>query len=313
MSLMPTLPRITGTFLDEITHDIPSQNWRREDWRREFALYSRIGIDTVVIIRAGYKNKCIFPAKSLPDLLPVYDDLGETFFDLADEFGLKVFFGTYDSGFYWWRRTWWKEVEINRAFLEESFARYGHHKSFAGWYLTHETGRNDAHIIELFNDIGGICKGLADLPVLISPYPQGAKQLGENALTLDESFDHWDRIFSETKGAFDIVAFQDGQVHYQELPHFIRGIGELSQRYGFTLWSNLESFDRDLPITFPPADWRYLRFKLEAAAQVADKIITFEFPHFVSPHSCYPAAHNLFGCYAEYAGFDKNVAIGLND
>ena len=33
---------------DEITHDIPSQNWGREDWRKEFELYKRIGIDTVV-------------------------------------------------------------------------------------------------------------------------------------------------------------------------------------------------------------------------------------------------------------------------
>jgi hypothetical protein len=30
--------RITGTFLDEITHDIPSQNWGEEDWKKEFAL-----------------------------------------------------------------------------------------------------------------------------------------------------------------------------------------------------------------------------------------------------------------------------------
>jgi hypothetical protein len=55
-----------------------------------------------------------------------------------------------------------------------------------------------------------------------------------------------------------------------------------------------------MPIKFPPADWRYLRFKLEAAAKVAEKIITFEFPHFMSPHSCYPAAHNLFARYAEH-------------
>ena len=298
---MPIAPRISGTFLDEITHDIPSQNWAREQWRREFELYSRIGIDTVIIIRAGYQNKCIFPAKSIPDLLPIYEDVGETFYSLADEFGLKVFFGTYDSGFHWMRRTWWKEVEVNQAFLREAVDRYGHHPSFAGWYLSHETGRNDAHIIELFNGIGRACKDLKDVPVLISPYPQGAKQLGENALTLGESFDHWDRIFEATKGAFDLCAFQDGQVHYQELPNFVKGIADLGAKHGITIWSNLESFDRDMPIKFPPADWRYLRFKLETAAQVAEKIITFEFPHFMSPHSCYPAAHNLFQRYAEYA------------
>ena len=69
---MPTTPRITGTFIDEITHDIPSQNWSASEWRREFELYKKIGIDTVIIIRAGYQNKCIFPAKSIPNLLPVY-------------------------------------------------------------------------------------------------------------------------------------------------------------------------------------------------------------------------------------------------
>lgn len=298
---MPCTPRITGTFLDEITHDIPSQNWGAREWRREFELYRRIGIDTVIIIRAGYRNRCIFPARSIPDLLPVYDDLGELFFSLADEMGLKVFFGTYDSGYHWIRRSWWKEVEANRAFLEEATERYGHHQSFAGWYLAHETGKNDAHIIELFKGIGGHCKALRDVPILISPYPQGAKQPGEAAMTLEESFDHWDRIFAEARHAFDICAFQDGQVHYQELPRFIEGIGALGAKHNLTIWSNLESFDRDMPIKFPPADWRNLRFKMETAAQVAEKIITFEFPHFMSPHSCYPSAHRLFDRYSEFA------------
>lgn len=301
---MPCSPRITGTFLDEITHDIPSQNWGEAEWRREFQLYHRIGIDTVIIIRAGYRNRCIFQAKCLPDLLPVYDDLGELFFSLADEYGLKVFFGTYDSGFYWQRRSWWKEAEINHAFLEEATERYVHHPSFAGWYLTHETGKHDAHIVELFRSIGGKCRELKDIPILISPYPQGAKQAGEAAMSLEESFDHWDRIFDEANGSIDICAFQDGQVHYQELPAFVHGIAALGEKHGVTIWSNIETFDRDMPIKFPPADWRNTRFKLETAAQVAEKIITFEFAHFLSPHSCYPAAHNLFQRYSEYCGFE---------
>ncbi len=293
--------KITGTFLDEITHDIPSQNWSPDQWRREFELYREIGIDTVIVIRSGYQNKCIFPARSIPDLLPVHDDLGEVFFSLADEIGLSVFLGTYDSGVHWMRQSWWKEVDLNRAFIDEVVGRYGHHASFAGWYLCHETSRNDSHIIELFNHIGKHCKAALDLPVLISPFPQGAKQFsGSAVMTLDESFDHWERIFSETAGAFDICAFQDGQIHYQQLPEFLAGVSALGKRHGVRIWSNLESFDRDMPIKFPPADWRYLRLKLEAAACVAEKVITFEFPHFMSPHSCYPAAHNLYNRYVEY-------------
>jgi hypothetical protein len=300
---MAQAARISGTFLDEITHDIPAQNWGERQWRKEFELYTRIGIDTVIVIRAGYQNKCIFPARSIPNLLPIYEDLGELFYSLADEYGLNVYLGTYDSGFHWMRGAWWDEVEVNKAFIDEAVERYGHHPSFKGWYLCHETSRNDANIIELFNHIGGHCKAAKDAPVLISPFPQGAKQFsGGNIMSLDESFRHWERIFAETKGAFDICAFQDGQIHYQELPRFHEGIGELGKKHGVTIWSNVETFDRDMPIKFPPADWRYLRFKLEAAAAVAEKVITFEFPHFMSPHSSYPSAHHLFERYCEHQG-----------
>jgi len=240
-----TAPRITGTFLDEITHDIPSQNWGRDDWDREFALYQAIGIDTVIIIRAGYRNRCIFPARSIPDLLPVYDDLGRVFFDLAETYGLTVFFGTYDSGWHWMRGAWWYEVDINRAFIDEVVERYGDSPAFGGWYLCHETSRHDMHIVEIFRETGGHCREALDRPVLISPFPQGAKQFGGgSAFSLTESQDHWERIFAESKGAFDICAFQDGQIHYQELPAFLNGIADLGKRHGVTIWSNLETFNR---------------------------------------------------------------------
>ena len=77
--------RITGTFIDEITHDIPSQNWGEREWAREFDLYQQIGLDTLIIIRAGYRNRCIFDSRSIPDLLPSYTDLGETLFRLFTE------------------------------------------------------------------------------------------------------------------------------------------------------------------------------------------------------------------------------------
>ncbi|MBX7131748.1 MAG: DUF4434 domain-containing protein [Fimbriimonadaceae bacterium] len=293
---------ITGTFLDEITHDIPSQNWGYDDWRKEFALYREIGIDTAIIIRAGYQNKCIFPSQVLGDLLPCYDDLGQWFFELGEEFGVGIWFGLYDSGRHWMRGAWWDEVEVNQRFIDEVVERYGHHKSFAGWYICHETSRNASNIIEIFNALGGACKVALDRPVLISPFPQGAKQFsGGDAFPLAESMNHWERIFAETHAAFDICAFQDGQIHYQELPAFHAAIKVLGARHGVRIWSNVETFDRDMPIKFPPADWRRLRFKLEAAsAAEVEKIITFEFPHFLSPHSCYPAAHNLFARYREW-------------
>lgn len=296
--------RITGTFLDEITHDIPSQNWGEEEWRKEFALYKKIGIDTVVVIRAGYKDKCIFPAKSIPHLLPIKDDLAGMFLDLAEEFGQDLFWGTYDSGDHWMRGDWKQEVAINKKFIDEVTTRYGDRNAFKGWYMCHETARNHLNIIDLFNVIGAHCKQCKDVPVLISPFPMGEKQAGkENAVPLNQTFQEWDVIFTETKGNIDVCAFQDGQIHYHELPEFHAGIQSLTKKHEIRLWANVESFDRDMPIKFPPADWRYLSLKLDEAAKVAEKIITFEFAHFMSPHSMWPSAHKLFERYCRAQNF----------
>ena len=59
--------------------------------------------------------------------------------------------------------------------------------------------------------------------------------------------------------------------------------------------------DRDMPIKFPPIDWRKLEYKMDAAREAGvDKLITFEFSHFMSPNSMYPSARQLFKRYCEH-------------
>ena len=41
--------KITGTFLDEISHDIPHQNWGMKEWDQDFQHMKAIGIDTVIV------------------------------------------------------------------------------------------------------------------------------------------------------------------------------------------------------------------------------------------------------------------------
>ena len=45
---------ITGTFIDEITYDIPSSNWTKREWCRDLDNMKKIGIDTLVFIRGGF-------------------------------------------------------------------------------------------------------------------------------------------------------------------------------------------------------------------------------------------------------------------
>jgi hypothetical protein len=58
-----------------------------------------------------------------------------------------------------------------------------------------------------------------------------------------------------------------------------------------------------------PIKWEKLLLKLKAAQQVGvEKAITFEFSHFMSPHSCYPQAHHLFNRYCEHFGIQDDVS-----
>jgi hypothetical protein len=102
-------------------------------------------------------------------------------------------------------------------------------------------------------------------------------------------------------GAVDIVAFQDGHVDYHELPEYLEINKTLAEKHGLRCWTNIETIDRDMPIKFLPIKWEKMLLKLRAAQQAnIEKAITFEFSHFMSPHSCYPQAHGLFERYCEY-------------
>ena len=49
-----------------------------------------------------------------------------------------------------------------------------------------------------------------------------------------------------------MVAFQDGQVGFDELPDYLAANAALARENQITCWSNVESFDRDVHIKFPP-------------------------------------------------------------
>ena len=57
--------KISGTFLDETSHDIPHQNWGEKEWDRDFAYMKAIGIDTVIVIRSGYRKFITYPSEYL--------------------------------------------------------------------------------------------------------------------------------------------------------------------------------------------------------------------------------------------------------
>lgn len=303
---------ITGTFLDEISHDIPHQNWSEKEWEQDFVHMRNMGIDTVILIRSGYRRFITYPSVYLMQKgcyrPPV--DLVEMFLSLADRFGMQFYFGLYDSGAYWDTGNMQHEIDHNRYVIDEVWKQYGHHASFKGWYLSMEISRKTSGAIEAFRSLGMQCKQVSGgLPTLISPWIDGKKAVlaasgqitKEDAVSLEAHTREWTEIFDGIQGAVDAVAFQDGHIDYHELDDFFRINKQMADRFGMQCWTNAESFDRDMPIKFLPIKWEKLKMKLEAAQRAGyDKAITFEFSHFMSPQSMYPSAHHLYQRYMEY-------------
>jgi len=304
---------ITATFLDEISHDIPHQNWGPTEWNLDFAHMKAMGIDTVILIRCGHKRWLTYHSDFLIEAESCYQppiDLVQLFLELSEKHGMAFYFGLYDSGKYWWEQgDFQKEVEINLRVIDEVWEKYGHFSAFRGWYLCQEVSRKTGDIVDLYTRLGRHCKAVSgNLPTLISPYIDGTKAIlssqsnlsKKDAVGLQAHEKEWNEILDGIKSVVDILAFQDGHVALHELADYFSINKQHADRHGLRCWTNAESFDRDMPIKFLPIKWEKLRMKLKAAeAAGLEKAITFEFSHFMSPQSAYLQAGHLYNRYME--------------
>jgi len=304
--------KITGTFIDALSSDITPLNWGIREWDKEFYLMKQLGIDTVVLLRTGFKEWLCYPSEFLQRtegyFKPPFDFL-KMYLELAEKYGIKLFVGTYNSNHDWLSAAYNvdKEAEVIMESVNEIWGNYGKSPAFAGWYMTHEISRKISfRVVELFQKIVPHCKKISgNLPVLMSPGMDGIKAGHKSprlAVTPEEHREDWDWIMGELSGIVDIIAFQDGHVDFKLLGEFLSINSELAKKHKIECWTNAESFDRDLGhAVFPPIRWDKLLLKLETAERTNHKkAITFEFPHFMSPYSVYPGAKYLLDRYCEH-------------
>lgn len=311
---------ITGTFLDEISYDIPHQNWGEAEWDADFRHMKSCGIKDVILIRCGLRKFTAYPSEYLMKKHNAYMphvDLVDMFLRLAERHGMKFWFGTYDLGGLVPDKDISIMTEDNLHVIEEAWKRYGHYPAFGGWYLSCEISRATKGAIESFVKMGKLCKDLSGgLPTFISPFMDGKKAVlssdntltKEDAVSVQEHEKEWNEIFDGIHEVVDACAFQDGHIDYDELDAFFEVNKKLADKYGIKCWTNAETFDRDMPIRFFPIKFEKLRMKLEAAKRAGyDKAITFEFSHFMSPQSAYLQACNLYNRYLEYMGIPRQA------
>lgn len=291
---------ITGTFIDEITFDIPSSNWSHEQWKKDIDYMQEIGIDTVIFIRGGFEDKSVFPSKVLGTTYA--DDLAGLVFEETSKRDMKVIFGAYISNGDWNRGDYATEIKINKEFVNEVYERYGDFPSFSGWYIPHEVTRDCLNITEIMSGLSAIFKDKTpDKKVMMSPIFRGQLNgCGSNYFTPERQAEEWDRMFTKAGKDVDICAFQDGSAPTRLMEEYYTKMRDVCKKHNIEHWVNAETFERDVRSQLYPIPFQELKRRLAMHEKYAEKIITFEFSHFLSPQSIYPSARNLSELYKEY-------------
>ncbi len=292
---------ITGTFIDDITYDIPSSNWTRKEWKKDFDNMQKIGIDTLIFIRGGFEDKSVFPSKVLGTTHE--DDFAGFVFEEAAKRNMNVYFGMYISNLDWNGGDAMGEINMNKKFLPEVLSRYGDYPSFKGWYIPQEQSHDILNFGEIMRGMSQLCKEIdPSREVLISPFfhTHITSPYNDRGYTPEEHFEAWDKLFSYGGEAIDICAFQDGTAPLAQMDDYFGKTKELCDKYNIRHWVNAETFERDVRCMYYPIPFNMLKQRLEHHKNYAEKIITFEFSHFLSPQSIYPSARNLNNLYKKH-------------
>ncbi len=288
---------ITGTFIDEITYDIPSSNWSREEWKKDLDNMKEVGIDTLIFIRGGFYGKTIYPSEYFKTKYA--EDFAGFILNEATKRNMKVYMGLYISTIDWSGGDAKKEIEFNKHFIDEVYSRYKDIPSFAGWYIPQETSKNELNITDVMNGLSYLCKEKnQNMPVMISPFFNTPVTDGD--FSVEHHYYEWHNIFSQCAKQIDICAFQDGSAPFCDMRDYFVATKKLCDEFGVEHWVNTETFERDVRHMFYPIPFNLLKQKLEAHKEYAQKIITFEFSHFLSPQSIYPSARNLNKLYCDF-------------
>lgn len=285
---------IKATFIDEISYDMPSQNWTEEQWAKDFDNMQEIGIDTVVVMRSCFYDKCLYPSKIFPSLKKENEDFLELILFEAEKRNMSAYLGLYCSDLCWHDGDYEHEIENDKLFVDEALSRYGHYNSFKGWYIPQETSANSYNISYLMRDAGKLCKEKSpDKKVLISPF-------FPSYMSPERVAQEWDNIWKVCGEYIDICAFQDGTANFGNYTTLLSQMKKVAKKHNISLWANVETFERDVRNMYFPIHFDVLRKKIEIAEEFVDNFITFEFSHFLSPQSIFPSARNLNNLYKKY-------------
>ncbi|HPT22186.1 MAG TPA: DUF4434 domain-containing protein [Bacteroidales bacterium] len=278
-----------------------------EQWDSKVKEIALSGMNYLVLLDIAIDGKSFYPSKLMEQHTLGCEDPLETVLSAADKYGINFFVSNGFFGNWMTPDLVMKDKQISlftAKAMNEVAEKYGHHKSFYGWYYPNETGINghyDDFFIDYVNESSAEAERITpNAKKLIAPY-------GTNQIAADDLY-----VKQLEKLNVDFIAYQDEVGVRKSKPEdtgkFYEQLYKQHRKAGRAkLWADLEvfSFEGDVyQSALLPAPCERVIKQLEALSPFVEKILIYE----------YQGMMNMPGTRA-FAGHPESVKLyqGLAD
>ncbi len=305
--------------------------WTEDDWEKAIQAQCDVGFDVLWIFNTPALLKQA-EQEGQNNRQDTRFDVLDTVYRIAAEKKMRIIADLPKGG--WYQKNSQEEIlAINTEYIRKYHARYGHYRSFWGWYLNYEINpiapddkEESLFWRKLWRDISDECHRVAPGSVVtISPFFLLDKDRVRGFIYLEpEQYASW---WGETLAAskIDILMLQDSGEHLsfftlEQRKPFFEAVRNACHKAGAQFWVNVETGEahvddwddylkrtkeKNVPWRFTPIEW--LEKKLHLAACYGDGIINWGYFPFMDPLPAKPGeadfnerAQNAYQAYKAY-------------
>jgi len=246
MSCQPVLNGILWNLGNSIFYGkTPDGELQKQFWKDEFDALEKLHLETVMIFTGLPQAWEKTGGDHADDIELMYQE--------CDRRNMKLIISTGTTPQWYHNMQMPDESLKQQKWVEEIFRRYGHHASFAGWYIDYEfsvtEGKLGEMLFDLFRDIVGYCKEKTpDLPVVASPFfipPTATSIMHPGHPDPQIYYTYWSKLIAYSK--VDVISLQDtGAQHLSffdtdTTEPYIAAVAQACKENNCRFWGNVET------------------------------------------------------------------------
>lgn len=256
------------------------EKFTAEQWDAKIKEIADAGLRYLSLLDIAIYDKSFYPSALLPQHQLGCDDPLEVVLSAADKYGIRFFISNGFFGDWYQSVALMQDKEVHKLrvkAMNEVAEKYGHHKSFYGWYYPNETGIDGCYS-PIFIDYVNTCSAEAarltpKAKTLIGPY--GTRQI--------KADDKFVRQLEELD--VDFIAYQDEigveKTKVEESAAFFDQLYNAHKKAAKAkLWADVEVFRFEGQVyksaLLPATPERVIK-QLEAVSPYVEKILIYQY------------------------------------